>query len=293
VGNELLRNLVAGGFTGPLHAVHPEADEVAGVPACRSVEDVPGEVDLAVLVVPMAEVHDVVAACARKRVRGLLIVSAGFSESGHDGAVAERAVVALANRHGMRVIGPNSMGVVNTDPAVRLQAVIGGAPVLEGRVGFLSQSGALGIAILEWASRLGLGVSSFVSVGNKADVSGNDLLQFWEGDERTDVILLYLESFGNPRKFTRVARRVARVKPIVAVKSRRPSLGDERAVDALFDQTGVLRVDTLEQLFDTGLVLARSSPSDGRRLFTATIGFARATRLATRVNFLGFPKLSR
>jgi acyl-CoA synthetase (NDP forming) len=266
VGNELLRNLVAGGFTGPVHAVHPEADEVAGVPACASVEEVPGEVDLAVIVVPMREVHDVVAACARKRVRGLVIVSAGFSESGHDGAVAEREVVALANRHGMRVIGPNSMGVVNTDPAVRLEAVIGGAPVLEGRVGFLSQSGALGIAILEWASRLGLGVSSFVSVGNKADVSGNDLLQFWEGDERTDAILLYLESFGNPRKFTRVARRVARAKPIVAVKSRRPSLGDERAVDALFDQTGVLRVDTLEQLFDTGLVLARSPLPGGRRV---------------------------
>jgi acyl-CoA synthetase (NDP forming) len=199
-------------------------------------------------------------------VRSLLIVSAGFSEGGPEGAAAEREVVTLARRHGMRVVGPNSMGIINTDPAVSLQAVIGGAPALAGRVGFLSQSGALGIAILEWTTRLGLGVSSFVSVGNKADVSGNDLLQWWEADDRTDVVLLYLESFGNPRKFARVARRVGRTKPVVAVKSRRPSLGDERAVDALFRQTGVVRVDTLEQLFDTGLVLARSPLPKGRRV---------------------------
>ena len=265
-GHDLLRNLAEGGFTGPLHAVHPEVTEVAGVPAVASVEDVPGGVDLAIVVVPAAAVHDVVLACARKRVRGLLIVSAGFAETGRSGAAAEREVVALARRHGMRVIGPNSMGIVNTDPAVSLQGVIAGAPVLEGRVGFLSQSGALGIAILEWASRLGLGVSSFVSVGNKSDVSGNDLLQWWEGDERTDVVLLYLESFGNPRKFARVARRVGRTKPVVAVKSRRPSLGDERAVDALFRQTGIIRVDTLEQLFEAGLVLSRGPLPKGRRV---------------------------
>lgn len=266
VGHDLLRNLVDGGFTGGLHAVHPEADEVAGVRAVASVEEVPGEVDLAVVVVPAAAVADVVRSCARKRVGGLLIVSAGFADAGVEGAAAERRVVALARRHGMRVIGPNSMGIVNTDPSVSLQAVIAGAPVLEGSVGFLSQSGALGIAILEWASRVGLGVSSFVSVGNKADVSGNDLLQWWEADERTDVVLLYLESFGNPRKFARVARRVGRTKPVVAVKSRRPSLGDERAVDALFQQTGVMRVDTLEHLFDTGLVLARGPLPRGRRV---------------------------
>lgn len=266
IGHDLLRNLVAGGFTGPVHAVHPEATEVAGVPAFASVEAVPGDVDLAVVVVPTAAVADVVLACARKRVAGLLVVTDGFAESGWEGAEAEREVVALARRHGMRVVGPNSMGVVNTDPAVSLQAVVAGAPVLAGRVGFLSQSGALGIAILEWATRLGLGVSSFVSVGNKADVSGNDLLQWWEHDDRTDVVLLYLESFGNPAKFARVARRVGRKKPIVAVRSRRPSLVDERPVDALFHQTGVIRVDTLEQLFDTGLVLASASLPRGRRV---------------------------
>ena len=265
-GHDLLRNLVEGGFTGPLHAVHPEAVEVAGVPAVPTVEDVPGEVDLAVVVVPADAVGEVVLACSRKSVRGLLIVSAGFAERGRAGAEAEREVVALARRNGMRVIGPNSMGMVNTDPAVALQGVVAGAPVLEGRVGFLSQSGALGVAILEWATQLGLGVSSFVSVGNKADVSGNDLLQWWEADDRTDVVLLYLESFGNPRKFARVARRVGRSKPVVAVKSRRPSLGDEAAVDALFRQTGVIRVDTLEQLFDTGLVLARAPLPRGRRV---------------------------
>ena len=265
-GHDLLRNLVTGGFTGPVHAVHPVAGEVAGVPAVRSVEDVPGEVDLAVIVVPAAGVLDVVASCARKRVRGLLVVSAGFSDTGPAGARAEREVVALARRHGMRVIGPNSLGVVNTDPAVSLQGVVAGAPALAGPVGLLSQSGALGVAILEWATRLGLGVSSFVSVGNKADVSGNDLLQWWESDERTEVVLLYLESFGNPRKFARVARRVGRVKPVVAVKSRRPSLGDERAVAALFRQTGIIRVDTLEQLFETGLVLTRGPLPRGRRV---------------------------
>ena len=265
-GHELLRNLVDGGFTGALHAVHPVAHEVAGVEAVAAIEDVPGDVDLAVVVVPAAAVREVVLACARKHVRGLLVVSAGFAETGREGAADEREVVALARRNGMRVIGPNSMGVVNTDPSVSLQAVLGGAPALEGRVGFLSQSGALGVAILEWATRLGLGVSSFVSVGNKADVSGNDLLQWWEADERTDVVLLYLESFGNPRKFARVARRVGRTKPVVAVKSRRPSLGDDAAVDALFRQTGVIRVDTLEQLFETGLVLARMPRPAGRRV---------------------------
>jgi len=265
-GHELLRNLVEGGFTGALHAVHPVADHVAGVGAVPTIEEVPGEVDLAVLVVPAAAVREVVLACARKRVRGLLVVSAGFAETGRAGAAEEREVVALARRHGMRLIGPNTMGVVNTDPSVSLHAVVAGAPVLEGRVGFLSQSGALGIAILEWATRLGLGVSSFVSVGNKADVSGNDLLQWWEADERTDVVLLYLESFGNPRKFARVARRVGRTKPVVAVKSRRPSLGDDAAVDALFRQTGIIRVDTLEQLFETGLVLARMPLPAGRRV---------------------------
>ena len=265
-GHDLLRNLVDGGFTGALHAVHPEAGEVAGVPAVASVEDVPGEVDLAVVAVPAAAVRGVVEACARKRVRGLLVVSAGFAETGPAGAEQERAIVALARRHGMRVIGPNSLGVVNTDPDVSLQGVVAGVPVLEGRVGFLSQSGALGVAILEWASRMGLGVSSFVSVGNKSDVSGNDLLQWWEADERTDVVLLYLESFGNPRKFARVSRRVGRVKPVVAVKSRRRADTDERAVATLFRQTGIIRVDTLEQLFETGLVLSRCPLPRGRRV---------------------------
>jgi acyl-CoA synthetase (NDP forming) len=172
----------------------------------------------------------------------------------------------------MRVLGPNSLGVVNTDPDVSLQGVVAGAPALEGRVGFLSQSGALGVAILEWATGVGLGVSSFVSVGNKADVSGNDLLQWWEADERTDVVLLYLESFGNPRKFARVARRVGRAKPVVAVRSRRSSASDEQAVAALFRQTGIIRVDTLEQLFETGLVLSRSPLPRGRRVAIVAAG---------------------
>ncbi|HUF33091.1 MAG TPA: GNAT family N-acetyltransferase [Acidimicrobiales bacterium] len=283
IGHELFRSLLDGGFAGPVYPVHRHAAHVGSVRAYASVVDVPDDVDLAVVVVPAASVRRVVEECAEKRVRGVVVVSAGFGELGDDdGVEAERGLVTFARRHGMRVIGPSSMGVVNTDPEVSMHATIAGAGTLEGRVGFLSQSGALGIAILEWASGLGLGVSTFVSVGNKADVSGNDLLQYWEDDDHTDVVLLYLESFGNPRKFARVARRVSRVKPIVAVKGgRRPgraatssltaaAASADVAVDALFRQTGVVRVDTLEQLFDVASVLARQPLPAGRRVALLT-----------------------
>ena len=281
IGRRLLHNLLEADFAGPVYPVHPSAHAVAGVRAYPSVLDVPDEVDLAVIVVPAVEVPGVVEACARKGVGGLVVISSGFAERDPDGAAAERRLVAEARRNGMRMIGPNSMGVLNTDPLVGLNATIAPAVPGPGRIGFMSQSGGLGLVILEEMARRGLGVSTFVSVGNKADVSGNDLLEYWDGDDRTDLVLLYLESFGNPRRFARVARRFSRTKPIVAVKAGRSSAGIRAAapagdppvpggtdtvVDAVLRQSGVIRVDTLEELFDVAQVLAYQPLPAGRRV---------------------------
>jgi acetyl coenzyme A synthetase (ADP forming)-like protein len=279
IGHEVLRNLLAGEFRGPVYPVHPTAISVAGVRAYPTVVDIPDKVDLAVVTVPAATVPQVVEDCARAGVQGIIVISAGFAEVGGDHAGLERQIVSVARRHGMRIIGPNCMGVVNTNPDVSMNATFTPFPPVRGRVGFSSQSGGLGIELLARAGRLGLGVSTFVSMGNKADVSGNDLLQYWEEDPDTDVILLYLESFGNPRKFARLARRVSNKKPIIAVKSGRTTAGTrgasshtaalaspDVAVDALFLQAGVIRVDTLEQLFDTAIVLAHQPLPAGRRV---------------------------
>lgn len=279
VGYELLRNLVAGGFTGPVFPVNPEATSVASLPAWPSVEAVPGPVDLAVVAVPAAAVGEVVEACGRAGVGGLVVISAGFAETGPAGAAAQLELTRTAHRLGMRLIGPNCFGVVNADPAVSMNATFAAQAPPAGRIGFASQSGGLGIAILNEAERRGLGLSAFVSMGNKADVSSNDLLTWWEADPGTDVILLYIESFGNPPKFSRLARRIGRTKPIVAVKSGRSGAGTraaslhtaaaaspEQAVDALFEQTGVIRVDTVEELFDTAAVLAQQPLPAGDRV---------------------------
>jgi acyl-CoA synthetase (NDP forming)/RimJ/RimL family protein N-acetyltransferase len=277
IGHAVLANLLHGNFTGPVYPVNPEARSVRGVRAYPSVTDIPDEVDLAVVAVPAAGIDEVMDSCQAKAVKALVVVSAGFADVGGSGVVAERRLVSEARAHGMRVIGPNALGVANTDPAVRLNATL--APDLPGtgRVGFFSQSGALGIAILAAAKERGLGLSTFVSAGNRADLSGNDLLQYWQTDPNTDVVLLYLETFGNPRKFARLARRLARTKPIVAVKSGRhsgptPALAasaaaiDEASVRALFEQAGVIRVETLSQLFDTALLLAYQPLPAGPRV---------------------------
>jgi acyl-CoA synthetase (NDP forming)/GNAT superfamily N-acetyltransferase len=267
VGSVVFHSLLGYGFQGPIYPVHPTARHVGGVPAYPSVMAVPDDVDLAVVAVPAAAVPQVVEDCAHKKVRGLVVVSGGFGERGGAGAAAERDLVAAARANGMRVVGPNCLGVVNSHPDIRLNATL--APVVpgRGRVGFFCQSGALGVAILENASRRGLGLSTFVSAGNRADLSGNDLLQYWEGDPDTDVVLLYLESFGNPRKFARLARRLARRKPVVAVKTGRygsvaPGLATrsaplpDEAVQAIFEATGVIRVETLTGMFDVASLLA-------------------------------------
>jgi acyl-CoA synthetase (NDP forming)/GNAT superfamily N-acetyltransferase len=277
IGNAVLRHLLDYGFAGPVYPVNPAARHVRGVPAYDDIESIPDDVDLAVLAVPADEVAGVVESCRRKRVRGLVVISGGFGETGPAGRAAERALVAAARASGMRVVGPNCLGIVNTDPEVRLNASL--APMVpgRGRVGFFAQSGALGVALLERARSRNIGLSTFVSAGNRADVSGNDLLQYWATDPGTEVVLLYLESFGNPRKFARLARSVGRTKPVVAVKSGRhvgftPGLAGtsvavpEESVGALFASAGVIRVETVAQLLDVGTLLAHQPLPAGERV---------------------------
>jgi acetyl coenzyme A synthetase (ADP forming)-like protein len=284
VGGELFHNLLSYTFVGPVYPVNPAASVVQCVPAYASVEAIPGPVDLAVIVVPAGRVLAVAEQCARKGVRALVVISAGFGEVGAEGRARQAELLRLCRTAGMRLIGPNCIGIVNTDPAVRLDAMFGPQVPPAGRVGFSSQSGALGLAAIDYMGALGLGISSFVSVGNKADISGNDLLHYWESDAGTDVILLYLESFGNPRKFGRIARRVGRNKPIVAVKSGRSVAGaratsshtgallaaSDVSVDALFRQAGVIRTDTLAELFDVAALLSNQPLPRGRRVGIVT-----------------------
>ena len=280
IGHEILRNLIAGGFPGEVYPVHPQAKTVLGLPAHRRVTEIKGAVDLAVIAVPAPRVHGVVEDCAEKQVHGVVVVSAGFAESGEAGANAERELVAFARANGMRMVGPNCMGIANTAPAVRMNATFAPTAPARGRVGFFSQSGALGIAILERSAATGaFGISSFVSAGNKADVSGNDLLQYWEEDPDTEVVLLYLEAVGNPRKFARLARRISRKKPIVALKGGISEAGrrgasshtaalasPDAAVDALCAQAGIVRVHSMQDLFDVAELFSTQPLPAGRRV---------------------------
>jgi len=279
IGHEILATLLRDGFTGPVYPVNPNATEVAGLKAYADLTSVPGPVDLAVVAVPAGQVSEVVLDCGRKGVRGLVVISAGFAETGPEGAASQREMVALAHAWGMRMIGPNCMGVINTDAAISMNATFARTPPVPGGVGFCSQSGGLGISILEECGDRGLGLSTFVSMGNKADVSGNDLLQYWEQDPATQVGLLYLESIGNARAFRRIAERFSRVKPLLAVKAGRTAAGQrsasshtaamassDTAVDALFRAAGVIRVDRLEQLFDTASYLSTQPPPAGPRV---------------------------
>ncbi|HJQ68998.1 MAG TPA: GNAT family N-acetyltransferase [Blastocatellia bacterium] len=286
IGGKTFHNLLSYGFNGPVYAVNPTTDVVQSVPTYPTVESIPGPVDLAVIVVPARSVVEVAEACGRKGVRALVVITAGFAEAGEEGRALQQELLRVCRATGMRLIGPNCMGILNTAPDVRLAATFAPAVPPTGRVGFSSQSGALGVAIIEYAKSLGLGLSTFVSVGNKADISGNDLLRYWEEDEGTDVILLYLESFGNPKRFSEIARRVGRKKPIVVVKSGRSAAGaratsshtgaliaaSEVTVEALFHQAGVIRTDTLEELFDVTTLLANQPFPRGRRVGIITNG---------------------
>ncbi len=283
IGAATFHNLITRGFEGPVYPVNPVAEVVGSVRAYKSIEDVPGEVDLAMIVVPAVHVLTVLEACGRKGVKAAVVISAGFKEAGPEGRAREQALVECARRHRMRLVGPNCLGVINAEPEVSLDATFAPAWPPHGQVAFSSQSGALGLAILDMAKTLNIGISHFISVGNKADVSGNDLLEFWERDPGTKIILLYLESFGNARRFIEIARRVSRKKPIVAVKSGRSAAGaraasshtgslagPDAAVDALCRQSGVIRTDTMEELFDVAMLLAHQPVPRGHRVAIVT-----------------------
>lgn len=283
VGGEAFHNLITSGFSGAVYPVNPTSPVVQAVKAYRSITEVPDPVDLAFIVVPAPLAVSALRECADIGVKAAIIVTAGFKEVGDEGAARERELVEIGRQHGIRLLGPNCLGVMNSDPELRLNATFAGSFPEPGPVSFLSQSGALGAVVLDLAARRGIGLASFVSVGNRCDVSGNDMLEYWERDERTRVILMYLESFGNPRKFIQLARQVGRSKPIVAVKSGRTRAGSRAAashtgalagtdiaVDALFRQTGVIRVDTTEELFDTAMLLATQPVPRGRRLAILT-----------------------
>jgi acetyl coenzyme A synthetase (ADP forming)-like protein len=283
IGGRLFHNLVAANFEGPVYPVNPSAAVVRSVKAYPSVLEIPDEIDTAFIAVPAPYVKAVVEECAEKGVKAVVVISAGFSETGDEGRALEEDLVATVRSAGMRMVGPNCMGFLNTDPSVRLNGQFGPVFPPPGNVAISSQSGALGLAILDYARQINVGVSSFVSVGNKADVTGNDLMLYWEDDPATEVILLYLESFGSPRRFARTARRIAHEKPIVAVKSGRSKAGAraaashtgaladvEVAVEALFRQTGVIRTDTLNDMFDVTSLLAHQPVPTGRRVAVLT-----------------------
>ncbi|MFF0648741.1 GNAT family N-acetyltransferase [Streptomyces tendae] len=301
VGRSILGNIRDAGYTGRLYAVNrafpEEQKELDGVTACRSVRDIDGPVDLAVVTVPAEHVPDVVTECGEHGVQGLVVITAGYADSGPEGRERQRALVRHARTYGMRIIGPNAFGIINTSPDVRLNASLAPEMPRPGRIGLFAQSGAIGIALLSRLHRRGggvtgvTGVSTFISSGNRADVSGNDVLQYWYDDPRTDVALMYLESIGNPRKFTRLARRTAAAKPLVVVQGARhggvaPQGHAVRAtrlphatVSALLRQAGVIRVDTITDLVDAGLLLARQPLPAGPRV--AILGNSESLGLLT------------
>lgn len=283
IGHQITRNLLAHGFSGAVYPVNPGAHAVCSVPAHPAIGDVPERVDLAVVVVPAARVIDVADQCGEAGVSSLVVISAGFKEVGGAGAASERALLDVVRRHGMRMLGPNCMGVLNADPDVSMNATF--APFMPpfGHAAFVSQSGALGVSVIDYAREYGIGIAQFVSVGNKADISGNDLLLAWEHDPAVQVILMYVENFGNPHRFLEIASRITRTKPIIVVKSGRSMAGaraasshtgalaaSDVAVDALLTQAGVLRAGSMEELFDMAMAFSARGVPRSRRTAVLT-----------------------
>ena len=278
IGHRFLANILGGGYAGPVYAVNNEALEVLGLPAYARVGEIPGAVDLAVVAVPADTVLDVVDECAAKGVRYLLVASAGFAESGPEGTERQEQLRRRVRENGLRVVGPNSFGLINTDPEVRLNASLAPQMPCAGGLGLFAQSGALGIAVLASADRRGLGVSDFASAGNRADVSGNDLMQYWIDDDNTAAVGLYLESIGNPRKFSRIARGLAQRKPVIAVSSGVSAYGappghrvrqthvPAGAFGAMLRQAGVIRVENVHQLFDVAQLVIHQPLPAGQRV---------------------------
>jgi acetyltransferase len=286
IGHEVVSNLLRSGFTGPVYPVNPRASSVKSIKAYPSVASIPDPVDLAVIAVPKQLVVPAAEECGRKGIAGLVVISAGFREVGGAGAEREQELLSVVRRYSMRLIGPNCLGVLNAEPAVSMNATF--APVMppSGRVAFVSQSGALGLSVLDYAREYGIGIAQFVSIGNRPDVSSNDLLAYWEHDPNVDVILMYVETFGNPRRFLEAAGRISKTKPIVVVKSGRSKsgaraasshtgalAGSDRAVDALLAQAGVIRAETVEELFELAIALeARPLPRSRRTAVVTNAG---------------------
>ncbi len=263
IGHEIVHNLVTAEFNGKVFPINPKADVIHSIKAYPTVEDVPDEVEMAIIAVPKRIAPEVINQCVRKKVKGLVVITAGFKETGEEGARIEAEITRIVRSSGMRMVGPNCMGVVNTDPEVRMNASFTRTYPLTGKTAFISQSGALGEAILDYSIETNLGLSKFISLGNRADVTSNDTMEYLKNDPSVELVLLYLESFGNPVNFSRIARELSRVKPIIAVKSGRTVAGARAAsshtgslagmdiaVDALFEQCGVLRANTIEEVFD-------------------------------------------
>jgi acyl-CoA synthetase (NDP forming)/GNAT superfamily N-acetyltransferase len=279
IGNAIFRHILQSHFQGAVYPINPKADVIEGVQAYPSLAALPETPDLVILAVPATKVSALAKRALARGARGLLVLAAGFAEKGPEGARRQERLLRLTRSHGARLVGPNCLGLLNTNPAIQLNASLATTMPPRGRVGFFSHSAALGVVILQYAAERGLGFSTFVSAGNRADVSGNDLLQYWEEDPDTDLALLYLETFGNPRRFARLARRISRRKPILCVKSARSHAGrrvalahiaaspqNDAEVEALFHQAGVIRADTLEDLFDIALLLAHQPLPRGNRV---------------------------
>ena len=283
IGAEIVRNLVEAGFGGPVYPIHPTARSIHSLRCWPRLVDVPDTIDLAVVSVPRDGVLAVVDDAIAKKVGALVVVTAGFAETGAAGSALQDELVRRTRKAGIRVVGPNCLGVLSTEPGVRLNATFAPTFPPRGPIACSSQSGAVGVAVLDHARAVGLGIHQFVSVGNKADVSGNDLLEQWEHDPDARVLLLYLESFGNPRRFAAIARRVSRDKPIVVVKSGRTPAGAsaasshtgnlagaDAAVEALLTQAGVVRTTTIEEMFATAALLATQPVPRGNRVAIVT-----------------------
>src|SRR5579864_240554 len=284
VGAAVMRNLVTSGFRGPIYPINPSATTIEGLAAYPSIDAAPAPVDLAVLAIPAAYVLEAAEQCGRKGVQALIVLTAGFGEAGDEGRRRQAELLGVCRNYGMRLIGPNCIGVINADPHAPMNASFGPLTPPAGRIGLASQSGAVGLAAIDFTVARDLGFSSVVSMGNKADISGNDLLGYWVSDPLTDVILLYLESFGNPRKFARLARSIGKTKPIVALKSGRSTVGaratashtgallaaSDVTVDALFHQSGVIRTDTLDEMLDIADLLVHQPLPAGNRVAIVT-----------------------
>jgi len=287
IGHAIFSNVLFSGYTGVVYPVNPSARSILGVRCYPTVLDIPDEVELAVVVVPCAEAETVLQACGEKGIKGAIIISAGFAEVGEEGKKRENALKAIANRYHLSLIGPNCFGVINADPSVRFNATFGRVMPKPGNIAFISQSGAIGAAALEYVQAQNIGISKFISVGNKADISENDLLAFLGSDPKTSVILLYLEDLENPKRFIELASQITgdlpKPKPILAIKSGRTIEGAKAAAshtaalagtdetyEFLFEQSGVFRVDTLEELFDYALAFSTQPLPRGNRLTIIT-----------------------